>query len=156
MDYLPYPPVEADRIDLFDSERVETQYVIFGGHRPTYAFTDPSKVYDGHLSEWIPMGYKILRMAQKVAFLRNGDVVRQWPVVYRNLRVDPPDPAPGTTLYLDNWRRSVCGYLVMTAPNAVAEPEDAYDATGALAMAADASHQGDTVLLYVYDAENWH
>lgn len=158
MDYLPYPPVEADRIDPFDSERTDPQYVIFGGHRLTHAFADRAKVYDGHLSTWIPMGYKILRYAQKAAVLRHGDVVRQWPVLHRNPRVDPTEPAAaGTTLMLDNWLRSVCGYVVMALPAALTAPEDAYDHSSALAMAAAASRkEGRAVVWYVYDAENWH
>ncbi|MEU2433679.1 hypothetical protein ABZ611_30015 [Streptomyces sp. NPDC007861] len=86
MDYRPYPPREADRIDPFDSVPAETQYVLFGGHRPMSAFTDPALLDTPDLHQWIPMGYKILRSAQKVAILRHGDVVREWPMLYR----DPP------------------------------------------------------------------
>ncbi|WP_405889792.1 hypothetical protein OG427_07000 [Streptomyces sp. NBC_00133] len=158
MDYWPYPSAEADRIDPFDSERTETQYVIFGGHRPTYAFTDPDEIwYDMNLSTWIPWGYKILRMAQKVAILRHGDLVREWHVLHRDPRIDPPEPPPGTTLYLDNWRRSVCGYHVLTTPTAMTAPADAYDYTAAMAMAATASHrEGRTLVVYMYDARDWH
>jgi hypothetical protein len=46
MDYWPYPPAEADRIDPFGTARTDTQYVLFGGHRPTYAFTDPARFDD--------------------------------------------------------------------------------------------------------------
>ncbi|MGW7469588.1 hypothetical protein ACWGJT_34200 [Streptomyces xantholiticus] len=157
MDYWPYPPVEADRIDPFDSERTETQYVLFGGHRPTSAFTDPARFNDPDLHEWIPWGYKILRRAQKVAILRHGDVVREWPVLHRDPRVDPVDPPAGETLYLDNWRRSVCGYRVLSSATAMSAPEDAYDYPAAIALARTASRAGGRALVvYMYDAENWH
>lgn len=157
MEYWPYPPVEADRIDLFDTVRSDTQYVIFGGHRPTYAFTDAARFDDPELHTWIPMGYKILRMAQKAAVLRHGDVVREWPVLHRDPRVDPVDPPEGVTLYLDNWRRSVCGYRVLTSPTAMAAPEDAYDAGAAMALARSASRsEGHALVVYMYDARDWH
>jgi hypothetical protein len=158
MDYWPYPPVEADRIDLFDSERSDTQYVIFGGDRPTYGFTGSDEIwYDMSLSTWIPWGYKILRMAQKAAVFRHGEVVREWPVLHRDPRIDPPTPAPGTTLYLDNWRRGVCGYRVLTAPTAMTAPADAYDHSAAMALAATASRSdGRALVVYIYDARDWH
>jgi hypothetical protein len=157
MDYWPYPPAEAERIDPFDSMRSETQYVLFGGHRPTSAFTDPARFDAPDLHEWIPMGYKILRKAQKVAVLRHGDVVREWPVLHRNPRVDPVDPPAGETLYLDNWLRGVCGYRVLTSPTAMSAPEDAYDYSAAITLARTASRaEGRALVVYMYDAENWH
>ncbi|MBZ9642362.1 hypothetical protein [Streptomyces sp. PSKA30] len=157
MDYWPYPPVEADRVDPFDSGRTETQYVLFGGHRPTSAFTDPALFDHPDLHQWIPWGYKILRRAQKVAIHRHGDLVREWPVLYRDPRVDPVDPPAGETLYLDNWRRSVCGYRILTSPTAMTAAEDAYDYAAATEMARAASRaEGRALVVYMYDAENWH
>ncbi|WP_406859121.1 hypothetical protein ABZO31_02220 [Streptomyces sp. HUAS MG47] len=157
MDYWPYPPAEADRVDPFDSTRTETQYLLFGGDRPSAAFTDPALIDGPDLHRWIPMGYKILRRAQKVAVCRHGDLVREWPVQYRDPRVDPVDPPAGETLYLDNWRRGVCGYRVLTSATSMSTPADAYDHAAALASARAASRaEGRAIVVYLYDAENWH
>lgn len=157
MDYWPYPPTEADRIDPFSTARTDSQYVLFGGHRPTYAFTDPTRFDDPDLHVWIPWGYKVLRMAQKVAILRHGDVIREWPVLHRNPRVDPPEQPAGETLYLDSWRRRVCGYRVLVSPTDMTAPADAYDSAAAMALARTASHtEGRALVVYMYDALDWH
>ncbi|MCT7354318.1 hypothetical protein N4P33_19490 [Streptomyces sp. 15-116A] len=157
MDHWPYPPGEADRVELFDAVRSGPQYVLFGGQRPSYAFTDPGRFDDPELHRWIPWGYKILWAAQKVAVLRHGEVVREWPVLHRDPRVDPVDPPEGETLYLDNWRRSVCGYRVLTSPAAMVTPQDAYDPGAAMALARTASRtEGRALVVYLYDARDWH
>ncbi|WP_418961100.1 hypothetical protein [Streptomyces tritici] len=157
MEYWPYPPDEADRIDPFDGERTETQYLLLGGARATSAFLDRGMFDHPELDRWIPMGYKILQKAQKVAVHRDGDLIRAWPVRYRDPRVDPVDPPAGETLYLDNWRRRVCGYRILTSPTTVTAPEDAYDHAAAIETARAASlTEGRAVLVYIYDAENWH
>ncbi|MEU3607044.1 hypothetical protein AB0E83_16585 [Streptomyces sp. NPDC035033] len=157
MDYWPYPPTEADRIDPFDSGCAETQYMLFGGHRPSSAFTDAALLDAPDLHQWIPMGYKILRKAQKVAVHRHGDLVREWPVQYRDPRVDPVEQPFGETLYLDDWKRSVCGYRVLTSPTAMTAPDDAYDYAAATEIARAASRAtGRALVVYLHDAENWH
>jgi hypothetical protein len=157
MDYWPYPPDEADRLDPFDGERTETQYILFGGHRPTSAFTDPAWFGHRDLHLYIPWGYKILRMAQKVAIHRHGDLVREWPVLHRDPRVDPVDPPAGETLYLDIWRRGVCGYRILTSPTEMTAAEDAYDYAAATEMARAASRaEGRALVVYMYNAVDWH
>lgn len=157
MDYWPYPPDEADRVDPFDSERTETQYILFGGHRPTSAFTDPALFDHRDLHQWIPMGYKILRRAQKVAILRNGDVVREWPVLHRIAHFESEFLPAGVAQSVNSWRRSVCGYHVLTSPTAMTAPEDAYDYAASIALARTASRtEGRALVVYMYAAENWH
>ncbi|MCX4825659.1 hypothetical protein OG883_38600 [Streptomyces sp. NBC_01142] len=168
MEHYQYPPVEADRIDPFDSGQAGSQYVIFGGSRSTYAFADPAKKYDGHLAEWIPMGYMILRHAQKVAVFSHGEVAREWPGLHRAPRVDPPEtpartasPHAATLRELASshatWLRSVCGYLVKSPAGPATSSEDAYDRAAAFELAAEASrNEGREALWFVHTAENWH
>lgn len=169
MEYYPYPPVEGHRIDPFDSEQAGPQYVIFGGPRTTYAFADPAKKYDGHLAQWIPMGYMILRHAQKAAVFSDGELVREWPVLHRAPSGEPPPETPAraasphaaTLRGLESaharWLRSVCGYVVKTPSSPEASPEDAYDHAAAFELAAEASRsEGRAALWFVHMAENWH
>ncbi|MBT2545816.1 hypothetical protein J7E99_35385 [Streptomyces sp. ISL-44] len=166
MEHYRYPPVEADRIDPFDSEQAGPQYVIFGGPRSTYAFADPAKKYDGHRAEWIPPGYMVLRYGQKAAVFSDGEVVREWPVLHRAPSGDPPparaaSPHAATLRDLASshatWLRSVCGYVVKTPSAPESSPQDAYDRAAAWELAAEASRsEGRAALWFVYGAENWH
>jgi hypothetical protein len=164
-----YPPVEADRIDPLDGEGdgETAPYLIFGWRRTSYAFADPDKDYGGHLVQWIPMGYMVLRHAQKVAVYRDGERVREWPVPQGETLVEPPrstssDPCIDALLSRSAashaaWQRTACGYLVMTPSVPDRKPHDPYDRAEALAMTAVASRtEGLAALWYVYRAENWH
>lgn len=63
----------------------------------------------------------------------------------------------GETLYLDNWKRSVCGYRILTSPTEMTAAEDAYDYAAATELARAASRaEGRALVVYMYDAENWH
>ncbi|MFF9193568.1 hypothetical protein ACF09L_00025 [Streptomyces sp. NPDC014779] len=78
-------------------------------------------------------------------------------VRYRDPRVDPVDQPIGETLYLDNWKRSVCGYRVLTSPSTMTVAADAYDYPAATELARTASRaEGHALVVYLYDAENWH
>lgn len=157
MDYWPYPPAEADRVDPFDSERTETQYLLFGGHRPTAAFTDPALFDNPDLQQWIPMGYKILRRAQKVAILRTGDVIREWPVLHRIAHFESEFLPARVAQSVNDWRRSVCGYRILTSPTEMTSPQDAHDYAAAIELGRTASRaEGQALLVYMYAAENWH
>ncbi|MCX2184064.1 hypothetical protein KV205_26535 [Streptomyces sp. SKN60] len=92
-----------------------------------------------------------------MAVHRHGDLVREWPLQYRDPRVDPVAQPFGETLYLDNWKRSVCGYRVLRSPTAMTVAEDAYDYAAATEPARAAPRsEGHALVLYLYDAENWH
>jgi hypothetical protein len=96
-------------------------------------------------------------MAQKVAILRHGNVVREWPMLHRHPRVDPLEQPAGETLYLDNWRRGVCGYRVLTSPTEMTAPADAYDSAAAMALARTVSRtEGRALVVYMYGALDWH
>ncbi|WP_049578328.1 hypothetical protein [Streptomyces sp. SBT349] len=158
MDYWPYPAAEADRIDPFDATRPETQYLVLRGSRPSYAFTDPD-VFGPSLSEWIPMGYGILRIAQKVAVLRGGQVARQWPVQRRHPLLQPVSSDPEPWWKPDDrhraWLRGACGYRALTAEGF--ETADVHDRAAALGAAAGRSREGRTaLLLYLFNAMDWH
>lgn len=166
--YWPYPPVEADRIDPYAGEPAAAQYVIYGGSQPTYAFADPAKAYGGHLVQWIPMGYMILRHAQKAAVFSDGTLVREWPLLHSAPNGEPPPQEPTDAFPYDarlhalrsshaRWLRSVCGYLVMTPSAPDKRPEDSYDHAAATELAMAASRdEGRAVLWFAYRAENWH
>jgi hypothetical protein len=156
MDYYPYPPA-LHRIEPFDTGVDDAQYVILGGSTMTYAFTDRDGGYGVDLYDVIPMGYKILRFAQKVAVVHGRQVRREWPLKERNERAELHTPVKGTHDPAD-WLHEICGYVVLTARSSEKKVGgDHYDYQAALATAHRATKEnGRAVILYVYDGQDWH
>jgi hypothetical protein len=86
--YYPFP-AEHYRIDAFDTTVDDTRRVVLGGSQMSYAYrasaeTDPTHAVDfdmDALCSGVPMGYKILRFAQKVAVAEDASIVQQWPLI---------------------------------------------------------------------------
>ncbi|MCD0444331.1 hypothetical protein LO763_11925 [Glycomyces sp. A-F 0318] len=155
MEHYPYPPAATDRIDPFDTKRPSVQYIVFGGSRSTYAFTEPVDHLGFFMHEWIPMGYKVLEYAQKAAVCRGGAIVREWPLVEQ----DPPRagkrrktrPEPSA------WERNACGYQVAVPSGGRRRVDEGYDRDAALEAAAAASRkEGVAVAWFVYHVQDWH
>lgn len=150
-----YPfPAEADRIDPFDTTIAEPQFVVLGGRVMTYAYrvpggSAPAEFGLGELPGVIPMGYKILRYAQKLAVAEGGRISREWPRT-----VDLRD---GMSPSVQAWLDRVCGHVVVNGWGRAVDLDDPYDDRLARATARDASlPDGRAVLLFVFDARDWH
>jgi hypothetical protein len=164
--YYPYPD-EPERIDPFDVTEPETQSIYIGGTQLSYAYLWP-RVVDAEqqgrkvvLQQAIPMGYKILRDAQKIAVALDGAVVREWPITaasFTNGYASADPIVPGQRSEPDDsWLRGVCGYTVFTSGVRTFPVPDAYDRDGAFAALREASRTaGQAVLLFVHGAVDWH
>ncbi|MEU5870206.1 hypothetical protein AB0A73_01440 [Glycomyces sp. NPDC047369] len=159
MDFYPYPPSETARLDPFDTAQAAAQYVVYGGDRSTYAFTERLEPGDFFLAEWIPLGYKVLQYAQKAAVYRCGSLAREWPQVEAGPRREPPERVPGlkrkTRPLASAWQIDACGY--MTAVPSGERQRLGYDRDEAMEAGALASlTAGTAAVWFVYAVENWH
>ncbi|MEU6250029.1 hypothetical protein [Glycomyces sp. NPDC047010] len=159
MDFYPYPPAPGARIDPFDATRAAAQYIVYGGDKSTYAFTDRLEPADFYLSEWIPLGYKVLQYAQKAAVYKQGTLVREWPQVEAGPRREQPEKVPGvkrkTRPLASSWQINACGYLI--AQPSGERQRLGYDRDEAMEAGALASLGSDTAAVwFVYAVENWH
>ncbi|MFB9659543.1 hypothetical protein ACFQS3_07200 [Glycomyces mayteni] len=159
MDFYPYPPAASARIDPFDAGRAAVQYVVFGGERSTYAFTERLEPANFFLAEWIPLGYKVLQYAQKAAVYKDGTLVREWPQVEAGPRRERPEQVPGvkrkTRPLASSWQISACGYLVAVPSGE--RTRIGYDREEAMEAGALASlGSGAAAVWFVYAVENWH
>ncbi|GAA2285284.1 hypothetical protein GCM10009853_045210 [Glycomyces scopariae] len=166
MEFYPYPPAASARIDPFDTKTAAVQYRVWGGSRSTYAFTGrvapgPDFPMDGH----IPMGYKVLQYAQKIAVCKDAELVREWPRVEegpRRVHEPVPEPVPGVKRktrplppLASIWEVNTCGFMVESPSGEVKLL--GYDAGEAMEAGALASiDKGTAAVWFVYAAENWH
>ncbi|MGW1991373.1 hypothetical protein [Embleya sp. NPDC001921] len=151
--YHPFPP-EEHRIDPFDTSVEATQLVVLSGGIMSHAYRAPKPGAPGFgpadLVEAVPMGYTILRHAQKIAVIRGGRVLRAWPrTVRRSESNDPRERA---------WLDGICGYVIFDDRRYESGVRDRDDYRAALAQAVKASStvRGTVLLLYVYAAQDWH
>ncbi|GCD96907.1 hypothetical protein [Embleya hyalina] len=150
--YHPFPSGEH-RIDPFDVSIGATQFVLLSRGIMSYAHTahppDTPGFRWADVVEAIPLGYTILRRAQKIAVIRDGAVLRTWPKVV--------DRAEADDVRTRTWLDTACGYVVFDDRRYESEGFDREDHDGALARAVAVSAMGcGALLLYVYAAQDWH
>jgi hypothetical protein len=150
--YYPFPGVEH-RIDPFDITVGESQLVVLGGGKMSHAYRDPGPEAPGfgidELYAAIPMGYKVLRFAQKIAVARDGEIAREWPrTVRRDVSSSPSE---------NHWLDRICGHVVFDHRQRQVTVYSRYDHDAGLAAVRAASLTGGpAVLLYVYGGRDWH
>jgi hypothetical protein len=161
MDFYPYPPANTARIDPFDVKRKALQYIVFGGSRSTYAFTDPVASGSFFMADWIPMGYKVLEYAHKAAVFNRGELAREWSGDGAGPAVGGvpmhPDAEKGrkTRPAPSSWQLAACGYRV-AVPSGERQ-RIGYDRDEALAAGARASSEhGLAAVWFVYEVQDWH
>jgi hypothetical protein len=145
--YFAYPPEHA-RIDPFDTEVEQPQFIDCTNNGITYAYLRGSfeDVPAGEYQRLVPMGYTSLMLAQKLAVARDGRVVREWPLVARR----------ATGADNDRWFAEWGVYRVWSVAGGYAPIADPNDRDSADAALLAASRPDAALLLYVWASTNRH